>query len=297
MRISTGQVYSNDLTGIENTYSSYAQAQTQLSTGMQVNTPSDNPIALKQMLQLQQENSNYTQYGKIMTQAGNTLSSTDTALGSVTNLLQQVRTIALNAANGTNNMQSMQALGAQVGDILNQVVSIANTNQGGRYLFAGQRTQTLPVVSTASGYAYRGGTTATGDANMQVDIGTGEPITINVTADQTLMPIIQTLTTLQSNISIGNQAAVSQSDVANIDTQMNNLLAVRADVGSTQNMITQEQQRNQLVSDGNTSVISQLGDTDVAKASIALQTAQTAYQAALLATSHNSQVSLLDYIK
>lgn len=297
MRISTQQILQNSVLGIENAYSRFATAEQKVSTGKRINQPSDDPVGTGEVLTLQQQNSDLKQFNRIIDLGVNFLSTTDAALNSLENLLQQSRTIALQAANGSLDDSARANLANQLGQILTQIVSLGNTTYEGRYVFAGQRTLTAPISQTTSGFVYSGGSAATGDGNLTLDINVGESVTINVTGDQVFMPILSTLQSLQKDVANGQQATVSNTDLANIDTQLSNLLSIRASVGAKIDMLNGEKQRNSQVSIGNTTLLSQVQDTDMAKGMVDLQTAQTAYQAALMATAHAYQNSLLDFLR
>lgn len=297
MRISTQQIVQDTILGVENAYSRFGVAEQQVSTGKRINQPSDDPVGTGEVLTLQQQNSQINQYNNIIDLAVNFLSTTDAALSSTNDLLQQARTIALQAANSALDDSARANLANQIGQIITQVVSLGNSTYEGRYIFAGQRTQTRPLAQTSTGFVYSGGSAATGDGNINLDVNVGESVTINVTGDQVFMPILNTLQSLQNDIANGQLATISNTDVANIDTQLSNLLSVRAGVGAKINMLNSEKQRNTQVSIGNTSLLSQVQDTDMAQGMVDLQTAQTAYQAALMATAHAYQYSLLDFLR
>ena len=62
MRISTSMLNQSAANGIMQDEAALAQTQNQLSTGKSVNTPADNPVAMVQLLQLDNTNSQYQQY-------------------------------------------------------------------------------------------------------------------------------------------------------------------------------------------------------------------------------------------
>ncbi|CCW35892.1 flagellar hook-associated protein 3 [Chthonomonas calidirosea] len=297
MRISTQQIVQDTILGVEDAYSRFGVAEKQVSTGKRINQPSDDPVGTGEVLKLQQLNSQINQYNNIIDLAVNFLSTTDSALSSTNNLLQQARTIALQAANSSLDDSARANLANQIGQIITQVISLGNSSYEGRYIFAGQRTKTAPLAQTPSGFVYSGGSAATGDGNISLDVNVGESVTINVTGDQVFMPILSTLKSLQDDIANGQLSTISNVDVANIDTQLGNLLSVRAGVGAKIDMLNGEKLRNEQVSIGNTSLLSQVQDTDMAQGMVDLQTAQTAYQAALMATAHTYQYSLLDFLR
>jgi flagellar hook-associated protein 3 FlgL len=296
-RVSTLEIVQSSLYGINDAYSRYDVAQRQVNTGKLLQTPSDNPAGTAQTLDFRARSADIDQYNSIINQAKNFLSTGESALNSVTDLLQQARSIAVQGANGSTSDDTRAALASQLGNIITQIASIGNTSYGSRYVFAGQRTQTAPIVQSGTGYTYAGGSAATGDGDLSLAIGPGETMVINVTGDQVFTPLLQQLQALQSHIAMGASSVVSQSDLANMDTQLNNILSARADMGAKVDRLNMEEQRNTQTKDNYTQLISQIEDADLPKAVVNLQTAQTAYQAALQSTSSVFQMSLLNFLK
>jgi flagellar hook-associated protein 3 FlgL len=297
IRVSTSQLSNSSLSGISDAYARFADAQQKVNTGKQLNKPSDNPAGLAQSLDFTEQVSEIDQFGKTLDQANGFISTGESALNSVNSLLRQARTYAVQGASDTTTSDARQAIATQVQDIINQLGSIGNTTYGSRYVFGGQRTTTPPLVQNGTGYNYTGGTAATNDGNLNLDIGRGESITTNVTGDQVFTPAIAALAKLRDDVATGQDIAVSQQDIAALDTQINTVVGIRADFGSKLNTITATKQRNSLTQVNLTKAISDIQDTDLPTAVINLQTAQTAYQAALQSTARAFQNSLLDFLK
>jgi flagellar hook-associated protein 3 FlgL len=201
------------------------------------------------------------------------------------------------AANDGTTAESRQAIAGQIQNIITQVGNIGNTSYGARHVFAGQRTIAPPFTGTGDNFVYNGGTAATGDADLNLDIGRGETLRINVTGDQILAPALAALGKLRDDVASGRTSDISQSDIASLDTQINTVVSARADFGSKINRIDQTKERNDLTKVNLTKFISDIEDTDIPKAVVELQTSQTAYQAALQSTAKSFQTSLLDFLK
>ena len=295
-RVSSTQMADSSLYGIQQSYARFSNAETVLNTGKQLQKASDNPTGAAQVLDYQERSAELTQYNSNIETAQNFLSTTESALKNVQSLTNQARTIGVQAANGTANADSLSALSGQLRDITNQIARIGNTTYGSQYIFAGQRTDTAPIVAGPSGFTYTGGTIATGDASLTLTIGRSESVQINTTGDKVFVPLLNTLTKLNNDISSGSLSVVS-SDLALVDVQLNNVQSVQADIGSKSNLLTLTQQRNTINQDNYTKFISNIQDADAPHAVVELQSAQNAYQAALSATSHVYQNSLLNFLK
>lgn len=316
MRVSSTQIAESSLLGIMNAYSRFDIAQGKVNTGRQLQKPSDDPSGTAQTLNFRQSVSELVQYGKTMDQAKGFMSTAESALDSVSALLRQARTFAVQGASDNVSSETRQALAGQIQDIITQLGNLGNTTFGARYVFAGQRTSSPPFQASGSGFAYTGGTKAAGDGDIVLDIGRGEALTINATGDNVFSPLIQPdtpgsvgpppvaptksiLSQIRDDINFGGSASgtLSRTDIAELDDQINKVLAVRADLGSKIQRIDLTQQRNSQTQVNFTRFISDIEDADIPKAMVELQTAQTAYQAALQSTARAFQSSLLDFLK
>ncbi|MBC7527225.1 MAG: flagellar hook-associated protein FlgL [Chthonomonadaceae bacterium] len=296
-RVSSFQVANESLYGIQSAYSRFERVSAQLSTGKQVNNPSDDPVGTSQALDYRQQIAEIDQFGRNIDQAKGFMSQTESSLSSINTLVRSARSIAVQGANDTNTQDTRDALAAQIDNIIQQVGAIGNTQYAGRYLFAGQQTQTAPMVNTGSGvYTYSGGTVATQDDKLIIDVGRDEAMKVNTTGEETLMPLLNSLKSLRDHLSTGNTQTISRTDIANMDTGLGKITEVRADMGAKIQRLELTKSRNDQSKLNFTKFISDIEDTDTAKAVVEYQTAQTTYQAALQTTAKVFQYSLLNFI-
>ncbi len=297
MRISTHQVLDSSLANINDAYSRLDTAQQKISSGTQINAPSDNPVGVQQVLEFKARLAENEQYTKTLNQAKGILATTETAMSSIDTITRQVRSLAVQAANGTLDQNTLPNLANQVQDAINQVGSIGNSTYGQQYIFGGQRTGTAPLQAAGTTFTYTGGTQAKGNDAVNLDIGRSESLTVNVSGDKVLTPLLATLTKVRDDVASGATSEISITDLAQLDVQLNNIVNTRADIGSKINRITSETQRNDLTKINYTQLMSTIQDTNIPQAVIDLQSAQTAYQAAIQSTAKTFQNSLLDYLK
>ncbi|MFI4941099.1 MAG: flagellar hook-associated protein FlgL [Burkholderiales bacterium] len=157
MRISTSMIYANGAAQIDSLQAQLVQTQEELSTGKSILTPADNPVGAAQALVLTQTQADNTQYMANAQSATNSLSQETTALQSVTTLIQNVQTAIVNAGNGSYSLQQRQAIATGLQANLNQLLSLANSQDGnGNYLFSGYQNGTQPFSLNATGATYSG---------------------------------------------------------------------------------------------------------------------------------------------
>ena len=297
MRISTNMMLNDTLNNVETSYQNYVDAQQSLATGKKLNQPSDDPAGTSQALSLEESLGQLTQYVQNMNTANSFMENTDTALASVTNLIQQARSLAVQSASDTVSNAQRQNLAYQINTIIQQIGALGNSKDGSRYLFGGQKATTPPFTGSNGTFVYQGGTVSNGNANLTVDIAQGESIVTNVTGDQVFTGVLSTLTQLSNDMTNNNLTAISNTDLTNLDSSLSSVTQARAMLGANVQRINSSLQRNSAVQENFTNLLSQIQDVDISQAAVRLQSSQLAYQAALTATSKGFQQSLLDYIK
>lgn len=158
MRIATSTYFDNTLSAIENQRADLNTLNNELSTGKQVNQPSDDPVAFTNAQRLGSQDTALTQYNSDNAQLGADLGLGSQTLNEILSVVNNVVSIAEQAANGTTNTQNRAALVEQVTSLQSQLVSLANTQNGnGVYLFAGSRGNVSPFAPQPDGsVAYRG---------------------------------------------------------------------------------------------------------------------------------------------
>lgn len=153
MRISTSQIFDQNLAAMLQQQTKLAQTQLQVSTGKRILNPSDDPAGSVQLLNLQREASLSTQYLANADNATGKLENEEAVLASATDLLQRVRELAVQGLNGTNTPADRKAIAAEIGQLNQQLLALANTrDSNGDYLFAGFASNTQPYETLFGDY-------------------------------------------------------------------------------------------------------------------------------------------------
>jgi flagellar hook-associated protein 3 FlgL len=167
MRISTKTIFESGSARLSDLQTSLVKAQQQISTGRRMLTPADDPVAAARALEVTQSQSVNQQYADNRGSAKDSLSQEEVTLQGVTNLLQDVRTIAVAAGNGTLDQAGREDYAEQLRGRLNDLLGMANAKDGsGNYLFSGYQTTTQPFVQSGATVSYYGDQ---GQRKMQVD--------------------------------------------------------------------------------------------------------------------------------
>jgi flagellar hook-associated protein 3 FlgL len=130
-----------DLNNIENRL---AKENNEISSGIRVNQPSDDPGAIASILDSQLQIDQVGQLQKNLSLANVTAQTADGALQNASSLLDQLTSLASEGSSSTTNGASEPALALQVQNIEQELVSIANTSVNGAYIFGGDNPATAP---------------------------------------------------------------------------------------------------------------------------------------------------------
>ncbi len=166
MRISSNTIFDSNIAALNQQQARLSQTQQQIASGRRVLAASDDPVAAARALEINQSDAMNTQYASNRGAARHTLSLAESALQSVTSLLQDVRTATVNAGNGTLNSSDRKTIATELSGRLQELTGLANSTDGaGNYLFAGFQSKTQPFVDTPAGMGYFGDD---GQHNVQV---------------------------------------------------------------------------------------------------------------------------------
>ena len=140
MRITQGVLINNMLRNYNKNMAKMDKLNTQLATGTRINTPSDDPAGLVTSLRLRTKLHQNEQYKKNVSDALSWMEIADSALNNYNSVLQRVRELTVEAANGTNEPSSLKAIADELKQLKDEIGDIANTTLDDRYIFGGTRT-------------------------------------------------------------------------------------------------------------------------------------------------------------
>jgi flagellar hook-associated protein 3 FlgL len=220
----------------------------------------------------------------------------DSALSNVVTVLTRALSLGVEGANGTLNAGDQQAIASEVQGLLNQTVSLGNTNYQGAYLFGGTAVNTLPfTLNTATNTV-----TYNGNANTtSVQLSAGVPVTGNVPGSQLFQnasgSTLGALQDLYTALSTGTNIPAAVTEIQNALTQVG---VQRVTYGNALNQITLSQNfLNQDQINLSTQENTLVG-VDPAVAATNFSQAQVAEQATLSATAKVlSLPTLLDFLR
>ena len=228
---------------LSSTQSSLQKSLTELSTGLKINSGSDDAAGLSIANGLQANISALTQSSQNASDGVGLLQTADGALSQVTTLLDRAVTLATEASTGGLSTSQATALDTEYQSILTEIGSIGSTtNYNGTAIFG----------TTASVYTSDG--TSAGSATISTAISalttaglslTGTGLTSTATAQTALTDISAAISTIAANRgAIGAAVNRLNADTNVENTEVTNLTAAQnnvqnADIGATVTSMTQ----------------------------------------------------------
>lgn len=275
------------------------RAQGQISSGKRLSTASDDPAAVGTALSIKSQLAKSVQTRANLARYQSEVDTAETSLRQAVSLLDTAATLgSQGASDGGTTDRSI--LATQVRSLMTQMVSIANTNVEGRYIFSGG-------LDTKAAYTVNWSSTNGVDATAQfipgrlVQDATGTALPAGLTADtifngsgtDSVFKALNDLRlALESDSASGTQTAMDSLNTAS--TYLNRQLA---HYGNLQNQITSAANSAASLETSWKAALSGVEDTDMAQAALEVTQNRTAREAAYSAESNRPHTSLFDYLK
>jgi flagellar hook-associated protein 3 FlgL len=311
MRITDTAFTGNFLNEITQLESQQSTLQNEATTGLKVTLPEDNPAAMDQVLNLQNEESTNTQYQNNISALQGTATSASDALNSLQSLVEKASEIAT-SANSLSSQTELAGDATQVASLIQEALGIGNSqDSNGNYIFAGTDTGTEPFTATTdangnvTGVTYNGNTSV---ASSEIAPGLavsaqspGENTTgsgpSGVFADsRTGADLFSHLISLQQDLASGNLSAISSTDGPNLSNDEDNVITQISGNGVIQSTLTSA---GNVATEQSTNVDSEMSNdtnADMAQTLTHLSQTQTAYEAALESGTMVMSLSLINFI-
>ena len=161
MRITTNQLYDQNIRAIMDNQAGLADTQLALSSGKRINKPSDDPVGAAKVIRMTEELDSLTQFQRNNDLVTGSLAQQESILRNMTDTMNRARVLALQAGDGLLSDADHKALASEIAQIKDEVFDLMNSqNADGDYYFAGYQSETQPFVfnpgSTGNAYTFQG---------------------------------------------------------------------------------------------------------------------------------------------
>ncbi len=296
MRITDTMISKSMLANVGRVRQQLANLQADLATTKKLRQPSDDPSGFSRAVNFNNLIKKNEQYLRNIRDAAARVTQTLSALDSASEIVVRAKELATQAASETMDADARATLADEVGQLLDALLSVANTTHSGKYLFAGTATVGQPPFVLEDGQVrYQGnagvvkariGETSEAAVNRPGDVAFQQANGVDVF--EALLTVKQAL---ESNDTDGIEATLDK-----LDRGYQGLVALGSEFGALQNRLSLAEEfleaRNVELAD----FASQIEDTDMVEATIRFQDAENALTFAMRSYSDLIQTSLLNFL-
>ena len=287
MRVTNRSIFESIKYNLGNISEELSKANEIASTGKRINDLSDDPVGLTQSLNIQSSLANIEQMQRNIDYGNSWLSASESALTNVDKILTDTKALCVQMANGTADVSQRSSAAETVQNTLEEIVSLANTNVAGNYIFSGTKTDTASFDQDG---------TYNGDNNpFSIKISKNASIEIGNDGQAVFGTLFTTLADLKTALS-NNDVSGIQDAMGKLDTHMNDISGKISDIGSKMDRMDIKKNIFQDLNLSDTDRLSNIEDADMAEAIMNVSAAQLTYQAALSSSSKVMSLSLVDYL-
>jgi flagellar hook-associated protein 3 FlgL len=173
IRVSENMKFNTMVNNLFRVQDSYNEVMEKMATQKKINRPSDDPIGMSRVLSLRKSKASVEQYRRNINSGNSWIEITESKLSSVDELLIKAKEIAIAQSTATASAETRSISAVAVQQIIDEMLSLANSKYGDRYLFSGTRMDEEPFSSEAfvatiedpvpaSGNSFKDGITSSG---------------------------------------------------------------------------------------------------------------------------------------
>ncbi len=175
LRTSTASNYARLLMGLRFNQKTLLGAQEQAATGRRILRPSDDPVGAARAISLTSRLAGVDRHRTAAGAAQGLLDQGGGALQGASTLLADARVALLQGMSGTLSQGDRDILAGQIEELRDELLDVANTRVGDRYLFGGSETGQTPWVEVDGRVVYMGN-----EEEVQVEISASLKLAINL---------------------------------------------------------------------------------------------------------------------
>lgn len=282
--------------------------QNQIATGLKFTRSSDDPVAFASAQQTTERQSTWRAYLKTTEEASDLGAYNHTAMTDLQRVLSRANELVTRGS-GIYSPDQLTIIGREMEAVLEQVVTIANRQRDGHYLFGGTG-DAPPVVVAAAGpppvYGYNAAATYT-NAVTRSEIQPGNSVDTGIVAGRTgdfggflssgTTDVLASLTALRDTLLSGNPVDSAGADSQGLQAGLNLVseyvgrTAARLSVLDLNRTVLKEQIQ------GGATRLSEQTAVSYTDAIADLNRVQTSYQAAMQSGASILNLSLMNYLR
>ncbi|MGY3896672.1 flagellin A [Aeromonas enterica] len=247
-----------------NTNKSLDTSYTRLASGLRINSAKDDAAGLQISNRLTSQINGLDQGNRNANDGISVAQTAEGAMDEITSMLQRMRTLAQQSANGSNNTDDRTALQQEYTQLITEIDRVAqDTTFGGQNLLAGSYEGTFQVGADAGQTITFKMTTAFSINGIATATSGSATVASTATADKYSVTKTATAATTTSVSSI-KTASGAQLAMANLDFMIKVVDSKRAELGAVQNRFDSTIRNQANVSENVNAARSRIRDADFA---------------------------------
>lgn len=150
MKTTLGMNYRMLSSHLENISSKMYRLREQSTTGKKVNKPSDDPGAIRPILNYRTQIQTTGRYLNHIQMAKGEMELLDSNLDQVESIMVRAKELGISAINGAANDEDIRTFANQVNGLFKEMLQIANGQTNGKYVFSGYLDKTVPFAENTA---------------------------------------------------------------------------------------------------------------------------------------------------
>lgn len=293
MRVTQGMLASNSLRNLSNSYTQMGKYQDQLSTGKKISKPSDDPVVAMKGMYYRSNLTEVEQYKRNLSESYLWMENSEAGVEHVNEGLQRVRELTVQGLNGTLSESDKEAIAREVEQIKKDIMTVANTQIAGRYIFNGTNTSNPPVVDGGNGAPHANLNTN----SYLVEVSRGVSLKANINPDNVFsQDIFDTLQGIQETLE-GKSTGDLNTLLGTLDKRLDILSAERSELGARYNRLEMVEARIDQQEVIATRILSDNEDADIERVIMDLTSQESVHRAALSVGARIIQPTLMDFLR
>ncbi|ORJ63493.1 flagellar hook-associated protein FlgL [Geothermobacter hydrogeniphilus] len=312
MKATMGTTYHTLLAHLNRINRTLEDLRVQSATGKKINKPSDDPSAIRPMLNARTQIKSSDRFIRTMDSGLDQINSMDGHLSHMNDVLVRLKEISIASINDSLDSQNRLTYAEEVKQLRQEMYDSANAQLDGKYLFSGFQVHTKPFVDNPAydpvldprPVLYNGDS---GEFNLE--IGPSEKAKINLTGNELLMgdadfdgvtdpgavDIFAVMASVEQALRNNDPAAVS-GQLDNIETGLEQIRSNQSLMGNAGRRLETAKDRMEQTNIQMQTILSRYEDADLVETITNMTQQETALQAALSVTGRLSQLSILNYV-
>ncbi len=298
MRITSFTIFNQLTRSLNDNLRSMSRLSNMLATQKRINNPSDDVSGMMKVMDYKVSINEIEQYRRNIDEAEAHLGFADTTMTSVTAALTRASELANQASNGSQNADTRAATAKEVAQLIDEVISLANSKFENKYLFSGFKTDTQTFDA---GFNYQGDS---GEINVMTD--RNATMAMNIPGDQVFSSsgktFMKTLDDLYSALMADDVDGTKGTNgirnaITELDNDIDQVANVRADIGARLNHL--DNLKSSLDDRDVTlkTYLSEVEDTDIASTINEISKTEVALQSLRQSGAEVLSQSLLDFLR